>query len=217
MSNDDLLPDAISQHRVIPVIAIESVDAALPLADALIAGGLPIIEITFRTAAAAEVLERLTSERPDLIVGAGTVLTVDQVKAAADRGARFAVAPGLNPWVVEAAGQHQLPMIPGVATASNIEMALALGCRLLKFFPSEALGGTKMLRALAGPYAHTGVKFLPTGGVTADNLENYLSLDVVRAVGGTWLAKQADIAAGRWQEIRDRCRAAMEIVARLEA
>jgi 2-dehydro-3-deoxyphosphogluconate aldolase/(4S)-4-hydroxy-2-oxoglutarate aldolase len=94
-------------------------------------------------------------------------------------------------------------------------MALSVGCRLLKFFPSEALGGVKMLRALAGPYAHTGVQFVPTGGVTVENLESYLSLDVVRAVGGTWLAKQADIAAGRWQDIRDRCRAAMEIVARL--
>jgi 2-dehydro-3-deoxyphosphogluconate aldolase/(4S)-4-hydroxy-2-oxoglutarate aldolase len=217
MTDDNLLTDAISQYRVIPVIAIESVDAALPLADALIKGGLPIIEITFRTAAAADVLELLASERPDLIVGAGTVLTVEQVKTAADRGARFAVAPGLNPWVVEAAGQYNLPMIPGVATASNVEMALSMGCRLLKFFPSEALGGIKMLKALAGPFAHTGVQFVPTGGVSADNLESYLSLDVVRAVGGTWLAKQADIAAGRWQDIRDRCRAVMEIVARLQS
>jgi 2-dehydro-3-deoxyphosphogluconate aldolase/(4S)-4-hydroxy-2-oxoglutarate aldolase len=213
--NEHSVLDVVSRCRVIPVIAIESVEAALPLADALLEGGLPIIEITFRTAAARAAIERIASRCPDVLIGAGTVLSIDNLQAAIDSGARFAVAPGLNMTVVEAANDANLPMIPGVATASEVELALSLGCRLQKFFPSEALGGVKMLKALSGPYAHTGVKFVPTGGVTTDNLESYLSLGVVEAVGGTWIAKTADIKAERWSEIRDRCRAAMVVVARL--
>jgi len=199
---------------VIPVIAIEKVEAALPFADALLAGGLPVVEITFRTAAAAEVIRKIAQERPQLVVGAGTVLTPANLEAAKASGAAFAVAPGLNPQIVKLAQQMGLPFVPGVATPSDIELGLALGCKLLKFFPAEALGGVPMIEALSAPYKHTGVRFMPTGGVNPDNLETYLKLDTVAAVGGTWIAKKEDLTAGKWDDIRRRCQAALEIVAK---
>lgn len=199
------------------MIAIEAINAAIPLADALVAGGLPVAEITFRTAAAAEVIAAMTRHRPELFVGAGTVLTEDNVKAAKAAGARFAVAPGLNPAVVEHAAQAGLPFAPGICTPSEIEQALTLGCRVVKFFPAEAAGGVEMVKALAAPYAHKGIRFLPTGGIHAGNLEHYLAVKAVAAVGGTWIAKPEDLSAGRWDLIRERCREAVEIVRRVRA
>ena len=209
--------ERIGELGVVPVIAIEQAAAAVPLADALLAGGLPIVEITFRTAVAAEVIHRITSERPHVIVGAGTVLTVANLEAAKASGAVFAVAPGVNPQVVQHAKKIGLPFFPGVATPTDIEQALSLGCTLLKFFPAEALGGVTMIDALAAPFRHAGVRFIPTGGVTPGNLESYLKLDTVAAVGGTWIAKKDDLSAGKWDEIRDRCRGAREIVSRARA
>jgi 2-dehydro-3-deoxyphosphogluconate aldolase/(4S)-4-hydroxy-2-oxoglutarate aldolase len=202
----------VSELGVVPVIAIDSVEHALPLADALLSGGLPLVEITFRTKAAAEVIRLLSTARPELTVGAGTVLTPETVQTAVDAGARFAVAPGLNPRVVEAARELKLPFVPGVANPTDIETALELGCKLLKFFPAEALGGTKLLAALSAPYKHTGVRFMPTGGVSPANLGAYLALDTVAAVGGTWIAKKEDMADGRWEEIARRCREARATV-----
>jgi len=204
----------VAQLGVVPVIAIENIDAAIPLADALIAGGLPVVEITFRTAAAAEVIRKLARERPQLIVGAGTVLTAANVEAAKSSGAVFAVAPGLNPQTVKHAQSVGLPFVPGIATPSDIELGLSLGCKLLKFFPAESNGGVGMLEALSAPYRHAGVHFMPTGGVNPANLESYLKLDTVAAVGGTWIAKKEDLANGNWLEVRNRCQAALEIVAR---
>lgn len=204
--------DTIKKYGIVPVIAAESVDSAIPLADALLEGGLPVVEITFRTDAAADVLQKLADERPQLLVGAGTVLTADNLDRAKACGAKFGVAPGLNPDIVARARDIGLPFVPGVATPSDIERGLALGCTTLKFFPAEALGGLKMLQALAAPYAHRGVRFLPTGGVNAGNLAHYLSEPSVAAVGGTWLAKKEDLAQGRWNDILQRCIAAMEIV-----
>ena len=212
MSESSVL-SAIERYGVVPVIAIESADAALGLADALLEGGLPVAEITFRTQAAAAAMDALSRKRPDLLLGAGTVLTVENLQAAKDCGARFAVAPGLNPDVVVKADEIGLPFVPGIATSSEIEEALSLDCRLLKFFPAEALGGVRMIKALAAPYAHTGVRFVPTGGVSPDNLESYLSLSAVAAVGGSWIAKKGDIAEGRWDAIRDRAAQAARIVA----
>jgi 2-dehydro-3-deoxyphosphogluconate aldolase/(4S)-4-hydroxy-2-oxoglutarate aldolase len=197
------------------VIAIKTVAAALPLADALIEGGLPVAEITFRTAAAAEVIAEIARHRPALLVGAGTVLSEEDVEVAKAAGARFAVAPGLNPAVVRHAARVRLPFVPGVCTPSEIEQALGLGCRLVKFFPAEASGGVDMVEALAAPYSHKGLRFMPTGGVNAKNLDNYLSIKAVAAVGGTWIARSADLAGGCWQRIVDRCREAVEIVRRL--
>ena len=208
--------EKIAEFGVVPVIAIDSAEQALPLADALIAGGLPLAEITFRTEAAAETISQIAKNRPQMLVGAGTVLTPATVAAAREAGAAFAVAPGLNARVVGSARALNLPFVPGTANPSDVEIGLELGCKLLKFFPAEALGGAKLLSAIYAPYKHTGVKFMPTGGVTADNLESYLSLPAVAAVGGTWLAKPADIAAGNWDAIAERCRAACKIVASLK-
>ena len=214
MTNEEVFA-ILMKHVVVPVIAIDSADAALPLADALIEGGLPVAEITFRTAAAAEVIAKIAKERPGLLLGAGTVLTAENLRKAKDTGARFGVAPGLNPDVVAEAGRLGLPFIPGVITPSEIEQALSLGVKLLKYFPAEAFGGLKVIKALSAPYAHAGVKFMPTGGVTLANLPDYLASDAVACVGGTWIASREAIAEKKWDQIRENCRAAVEIVRRV--
>jgi len=206
--------ERIGELRVVPVLAIESVDAAVPLADALIAGGLPVAEITFRTAAAADVISTLKQERPELLIGAGTVTNPDQARAAKQCGAEFAVAPGFNPKVVKTAMEIGLPFSPGVMTPSDIEGALDAGVKVLKFFPAGAAGGLKMLKSLAAPYAHLGLRFIPSGGVSLDNVMDYLNEKSVLAAGGTWLAKKNDIAEGRWEKIADNCRKVCELVVR---
>jgi len=214
VSSGDVL-DVVRKHVVVPVIAIDDAQSAIPLADALMEGGLPVAEITFRTAAAAEVIARIAKERPSVILGAGTVLSVENLRRAKDAGARFGVAPGLNPDVVFEAGKIGLPFIPGVVTPSEVEQALALGARLLKFFPAEAFGGLKVIKALAAPYAHTGVRFMPTGGVTTTNLPDYLAVEVVACVGGTWIASREAIAEKKWAQIRDNCKAAVELAKKI--
>ncbi len=207
--------EQISRAGIVPVIAIEQESAALPLADALIEGGLPVVEVTFRTAAAAAVIRVLSRERPQLLVGAGTVLTLENLEAAKESGARFAVAPGLNSQIVQRSVRMDLPFVPGVATPTDIEHALSLGCKTLKFFPAEALGGIPMIEALSAPYQHTGVRFVPTGGITMANLEVYLRVKTVSAVGGTWIARKEDLASGNWSQVVARCRAAVEVVRRI--
>jgi 2-dehydro-3-deoxyphosphogluconate aldolase/(4S)-4-hydroxy-2-oxoglutarate aldolase len=210
--NADAVYSRLGDLKVVPVVAIESVDAALPLADALIAGGLPVAEITFRTACAADVIALLSRERPQLLVGAGTVLTPDHARQAKEAGAAFAVAPGFNPKTVSAAADAGLPFAPGVMTPSDVEGALELGVRTLKFFPAGAAGGVPMLKSLGAPYKHLGVQFIPTGGISLDNVPDYLALPTVIAAGGTWLAKQTDIAAGEWDSITANCKAVKELV-----
>jgi len=195
----------VAKLKVVPVIAMESQDTALLLADALIEGGLPIAEITFRTTAAAEVIRRIADERPGLLVGAGTILTIDNLKAAVDLGAKFGVAPGFNPKTVEAAQKMNFPFVPGVCTPSDVEAALSCGCKILKFFPAGAMGGLSMLKSLIAPYGHTGVQFMPTGGVSPTNLGEYLAIKGVIACGGTWLATKEDIAEGKWDTITTHC------------
>ncbi len=213
----DAVFQTMTRYGIVPVVVLESAKAALPLADALLEGGLPLIEITFRTPAAAEAISRIKRQRPEVLVGAGTLVTPENVDAAAAAGARFGIAPGLNPKRVEQAHRHGMFFVPGVSTASEIERGLELQCPLLKFFPAEACGGVELLKALAAPYAHLGVKFLPTGGVNAANLGWYLDIPSVAAVAGTWLATKADIAAGKWSVISDRCKEAVEIVAQARA
>ncbi|HET7011908.1 MAG TPA: bifunctional 4-hydroxy-2-oxoglutarate aldolase/2-dehydro-3-deoxy-phosphogluconate aldolase [Anaerolineales bacterium] len=213
MDKNQLL-ELVSNFGVVPVIAIESVEAALPLADALAEGGLPVAEITFRTAAAGEVISKIGRERPAILLGAGTVLTPENLLGAAKSGARFGVAPGLNPDVVNEAHRVGLPFIPGVLTPSEVERAYALGALILKFFPSEASGGLSMIKALAAPYMHLGIRFMPTGGVSPDNLEQYLKSEAVACVGGTWIASREAISGGKWTQIVDNCRRAVEIVKR---
>ena len=207
--------EELAGHGIVPVIEIEDAGAALPLVDALAEGGLPVAEITFRTPAAREAIAAIARHRSNILLGAGTVLTPAQVAEAKEAGARFGLAPGLNGAVLDAARQASLPFAPGIMTPSGIETALMAGCRMVKFFPAMASGGPTMLEAISGPYAHTGLGFNPTGGVTLDNLGDWMALPQVRAVGGTWIARRADIAAGKWEEIARSARAAAARVAAL--
>jgi 2-dehydro-3-deoxyphosphogluconate aldolase/(4S)-4-hydroxy-2-oxoglutarate aldolase len=198
--------------KVVPVLAVESVQAAVPLADALAHGGLPIAEVTFRTPDAAEVIRRMRKERPEILVGAGTLLCVNDLEQAVDAGAMFGMAPGLNPKVAAEAQRRDFPFFPGVMTPSDIEGALALGFRILKFFPAASAGGVPMLKSLASPYTHCGVQFIPTGGINLSNLRSYLEIPQVIAVGGTWIASREDIAREAWAEISARCGEAHPLV-----
>ena len=200
---------------VVPVIAIESPDMSLPLADALIEGGLPVAEITFRTAAAAEVIRKLKKERPQLFLGAGTILSVENLVQAKEAGAVFGVAPGLNPQIVKKAVDIGFPFFPGIMTPSEIDQGLSYGIKVLKFFPSEASGGTSMLKAVSTPFGHLGVRFIPTGGINSKNLEDYLKMPQVIACGGTWIAKKDVISAGNWDEIRKNAADVVEVVKRI--
>lgn len=189
------------KSRLICVAVIENADDAVPLAEALLAGGLNVIEVTFRTAAAADAITRIREAVPKMKVGAGTLLSVDQVRQAFDAGAEFGISPALNEAVLGEANVLDLPFFPGVMTPTEIDRALRLNCRRLKFFPAEPAGGVNMLKALAGPFAHTGVQFIPTGGVTAALLPAYLALPNVVAVGGSWMAERKLIAERAWPKI----------------
>jgi 2-dehydro-3-deoxyphosphogluconate aldolase/(4S)-4-hydroxy-2-oxoglutarate aldolase len=195
--------------RIVPVIVIDDPAAAPPLAEALEAGGLPCAEVTFRTAAAADALGRMTRAAPAVFVGAGTVLDPGQVDIAKDAGARFIVAPGLNRRVVERAQQLGLPVFPGVCTPSEIETARELGLRILKFFPAEPIGGLPYLKAIAAPYID--VQFIPTGGINADNLTTWLAFGRVIACGGSWMVAQEWIRAGDFDRIRTEVEKAVRI------
>ncbi|MFP4152981.1 MAG: bifunctional 4-hydroxy-2-oxoglutarate aldolase/2-dehydro-3-deoxy-phosphogluconate aldolase [Alkalispirochaeta sp.] len=186
--------EIITTTGIVPVIKLDTPDQAIPLTTALAEGGIPIAEITFRTDAAEESIRRVAAELPEILVGAGTVLTVDQVKRAADAGAQFIVTPGFNPKVVTFCIDHSIPVTPGVNSPTTVEQALESGLTLLKFFPAEASGGIAMLKALAGPYGH--VSFVPTGGVGPKNLAEYLALRNVAAIGGSWIVPSDAIAAG---------------------
>ena len=191
--------DLVLARRVIPVVVLETVETALPLARALAAGGLPVVEVTFRTAAAADAIRVIASET-DLLVGAGTVVRPDQVDAAVGAGARFVVMPGFSAPVVARCAELGVPVIPGVATASEVIAALGHGLPVLKLFPVEAVGGIPLLKALAGPFPD--VRFVPTGGVSAANLSAYLTLANVAAVGGSWMVAPELVAAGDFDAIQ---------------
>lgn len=201
----------ISQLKLVPVVKIEQADDALALGRALLVGGLPLAEITFRTEAAAESIRILSSELPELLVGAGTVLTIEQVRQAIAAGAKFIVAPGFNPKVVDYCLEHGIPVVPGVNSPTQIEMGLERGLEVLKFFPAEASGGLKLLKAMAEPYG--GVNFMPTGGISLDNLFEYLAFKRVIACGGSWIAKTDLISAGRFDEITRITQEAVALIA----
>ena len=203
--------ERFSMLRIIPVIVIDDPDDAVPLARALSDGGLPCAEVTLRTPRALEALRRIADELPDMLVGAGTVLTPAQAAEARAAGARFAVAPGFNASVVEACQSVDLPIFPGVCTPTEIEMALGMGLSVLKFFPSEPMGGLPFLKAIAAPY--TSVSFMPTGGIGPSNLATYLAFSRVVACGGSWMAPNDWIAARQFDRIRETTSAAVAIVA----
>jgi 2-dehydro-3-deoxyphosphogluconate aldolase/(4S)-4-hydroxy-2-oxoglutarate aldolase len=201
--------DKALAKRLLPAVVMEQADLALPLSEALLAGGLNVIEVTFRTTAAEEAIRKITRHFPEMVVGAGTLLTVDQVLRARDAGAIFGVAPGLSEDVLCRARERDLAMIPGVVTPTEISRALALGCTVLKFFPADASGGVKTLQALGGAFGHTGVRFVPTGGIDGKNLRDYLALPVVAAVGGSWMVEKKLIAAKNWKQIETLTREAV--------
>jgi 2-dehydro-3-deoxyphosphogluconate aldolase/(4S)-4-hydroxy-2-oxoglutarate aldolase len=195
---DEILKE-IEGYGIVPVVKIEKAADALPLGKALLAGGLPLAEITFRTAAAEEVIRTLTEGMPELIVGAGTILTTGQAQKAIRAGARFIVSPGFNPKVVSFCREQGAPVIPGVNSPTQIEAAMECGLRVMKFFPAEESGGAAFLKAVAAPYE--GIKFIPTGGINAANLISYLILKNVIACGGSWMVKGELISAGKFEEI----------------
>lgn len=200
----------LSNIGIIPVVKIDDAEKAVPLAMALHKGGLPCVEITFRTSQAADAIKRITEAMPDMLVGAGTVLTTEQVDKAMQAGAKFIVSPGLNPEVVKHCISRQIPITPGCANPSDIEVALSLGLEVVKFFPAEALGGVKLIKALAAPY--TGIKFIPTGGINEKNLNDYLSCSSVLACGGSWMVNEAMINAGEFDKITALTRDAVAVM-----
>jgi 2-dehydro-3-deoxyphosphogluconate aldolase / (4S)-4-hydroxy-2-oxoglutarate aldolase len=191
--------ETLGQHRLLPVIVIDDAAHATPLGDALIGGGLPVAEVTMRTPAAEEAIRTL-AKRGDLLVGAGTVLTVDLCKKAIDAGAQYIVTPGLNPKVVQYCVSNKIPITPGISTCTEIEMATDLGVEVIKFFPAESIGGSKALKAICAPYAHA--KFIPTGSITPQLLSGYLALPQVVAVGGSWMVAKDMMNAGEWDKIQ---------------
>ena len=192
---------------IIPAIVLDRVEDAAPLAEALCKGGLPAAEVTYRTACAHDAMIAMKKARPDLIVGAGTVLTKEQVDSAIDAGAEFIVAPGLNPEVVKYCQEKNVPVVPGLSTASEREQAWSLGLHTVKFFPAEAMGGIKTIKALCGPYET--MTFLPTGGVNEKNMLDYLSFNKIFAVGGTWMVKADLIKNGQFDKIEELSRNAV--------
>ena len=193
--------ETLKNAGIIPVIVIEDEAQAVPLAHALVKGGLPVLEVTFRTKAAAGAIARIRADVPEAIVGAGTLLTPAMVRDAKAAGAVFGVAPGFDPVVVEAARAEGLAMVPGIATASELSQALTAGVPMVKFFPAEAAGGVKMIKNLLGAFRFTGVKFMPTGGVNLSNVKDYLAVPEVVACGGTWIVPKDALAAGDYAAI----------------
>jgi len=191
--------EKIGKLGIVPVVKIEKAEDALPLGRALIDGDLPIAEITFRTSAAEESIKSLTRELPNLLVGAGTVLTIEQVKKAVSAGAKFIVSPGFNPKVVDYCIENGIPVTPGINNPTQIEMALMRGIEVVKYFPAEASGGLPLLKSMSAPY--TGIKFIPTGGINQNNLCSYLSDNKVLACGGSWMVKADLISSGNFAEI----------------
>jgi 2-dehydro-3-deoxyphosphogluconate aldolase / (4S)-4-hydroxy-2-oxoglutarate aldolase len=212
LENDKMteICNKLGQLKLIPVVVIEDAADARPLAEALIEGGLPCAEVTFRTAAAPQAIAAM-SQLPGLLLGAGTVLTVDQAKQAVDSGAEFIVTPGFNPKVVGYCVDNDIPITPGVCTPTEIEAALGFGLDVVKFFPAEACGGLATLKAISGPYPM--MKFIPTGGISVANIGTYLAFEKVLACGGSWIVKKDLIAAKKFDDIAQLTRYAVSAIA----
>jgi 2-dehydro-3-deoxyphosphogluconate aldolase/(4S)-4-hydroxy-2-oxoglutarate aldolase len=203
--------ERIAEHKLVPVVKIEQAKDAVELGKALLAGGLPLAEITFRTDAAEQAIRILLKEFPQVLVGAGTVVTIENVDKAVEAGAKFIVAPGFNPKVVDHCLSLNIPVFPGVNSPTQIEMGLERELPVLKFFPAEASGGLKLLKAMAAPYSN--VQFMPTGGINLSNLLDYLDFDRVVACGGTWFVKSGLISSGQFSEITNLTREAVALIA----
>ncbi len=204
----------LREMGIVPVVKLDDVKNALPLARALCAGGLPCAEITFRTEAAADSIRVIRENCPEMLIGAGTVLTTEQLDKAIEAGAQFIISPGLNPTIVKAAQDKNIPIYPGCATPTEVETALTLGLTTVKFFPAEAAGGTAMLSSLGAPYQQ--VRFMPTGGIDKSNLTKYLSLPNVIACGGSFMVKSTWLETGNWEAVRAETAAAVQTMLGLE-
>ncbi len=200
--------EILRQGPVVPVMVIHTLEHAVPLAKALMAGGIRVLEITLRTPVALEAIRAISQEVPGAIVGAGTVTRPEELTAVAEAGAVFAISPGLTPELLQAANDGSIPLIPGISTVSELMTGMALGYDHFKFFPAEAAGGIKMLKAIAGPFPQ--ITFCPTGGITPDNYRDYLALPNVACIGGSWIAPQAAMDQGDWQRITALTREAVE-------
>ncbi len=195
---------------IVPVVVLEDAKDAEPLAKALVEGGLPCAEVTFRTAAAADAIKKMVEAYPEILVGAGTVLTTEQVDRAVAAGAKFIVSPGLNPEVVQYCLDKDIPVTPGTQTPSEMEQAMAMGLDFVKFFPAEPAGGLKMIKAVAAPYVN--LTFMPTGGINAGNVRDYLAYERIVACGGSWMVPKNLVKEGRFEEIKALVAEAAEIV-----
>ena len=205
--------EKISAFGIIPVVVLEDAKDAAPLAKALVEGGLPCAEVTFRTDTAEESIKIMTSEYPDMFVGAGTVLTIEQVDRAVAAGAKFIVSPGFDPEIVDYCLSKEISVFPGCITPSEVAQAVKRGLKVVKFFPAEQFGGVATIKAMAAPYV--GLKFMPTGGVSAKNLESYLSCDKIVACGGSWMVKGDLVKAGKFDEIKAMTEEAVKLVAEI--
>lgn len=209
---DSVLAQRIESAGIIAVLVVDRAKDAVPLARALLAGGVHIMELTLRTPAALEALKAIKADVPEMLVGVGTVLTAEQVGQVAESGAAFGVSPGVNPRVLNAAREAGLSFAPGVLTPSDIEASLEHGCRLLKFFPAEPSGGLSYLKVMSAPYAHLGLRFIPLGGLNAKIMTSYLADSSIAALGGSWLAPRDLIMAGAWEEISSLAAQTIEII-----
>ena len=200
--------EKIQKIGIVPVVVLDDAKDAAPLAKALCEGGLPCAEVTFRTAAAEESIRIMAKEFPEMLVGAGTVLTIDQVKRAVKAGAKFIVSPGFDPEIVDYCLENNIPVLPGCITPSEVAQAVKRGLKVVKFFPAEQAGGLAMIKAMSAPYVN--MKFMPTGGINADNLTSYLDFKKIIACGGSWMVKKDLVAAGKFDEITKLTRQAVE-------
>ena len=200
----------LANAGVVPVVVLDKAADAVPTAKAMLAGGIDVMEITFRTAAARDSIAAVAAECPDMLVGAGTVITLEQCKTAVEAGAKFIVSPGFDPEVVAWCVENNVPVTPGCVTPTEITAALKLGLKVVKFFPANVYGGLNAMKALSAPFG--GVKFIPTGGVNAQNLAEYICAPFIHAVGGSWVCPKADIAAGNWDKITGLCAEARRAV-----
>ena len=205
--------EEISKIGILPVVVLEDAKDAKPLAQALCAGGLPCAEVTFRTAAAKECISIMRKEFPDMLVGAGTVLTVEQVDEALEAGAQFIISPGFDEDVVKHCLEKNVPVTPGTCTPSDVQKCYRLGLDVVKFFPAEAAGGLKMIKSIAAPY--TQMKFIPTGGINANNMKDYLEYNRILAIGGSWMVKDNLVKEGKFDEIKSLVEEAVELVAQI--
>lgn len=209
---DPQLADTIQKTGIVAVLIVDREDDAVPLARALLAGGVNVMELTLRTPAALGALKKIRAEIPEMIAGVGTILTLDQLAETVAAGAAFGVAPGVNPRILTAAREAGLPFAPGVCTPTDMELAIENGCQLLKFFPAEPMGGLAYLKAAAAPYLHLGVKFVPLGGINGKNMASYLADPLISAIGGSWLAPKDLIAAKDWAGITALAKGAVEVI-----